>query len=657
MGANGLERPQVDYRRDVDGLRAVAVLSVVFCHANLGLPGGFVGVDVFFVISGYLITSLILKDLHRGTFSLADFWERRVRRILPALLVVTVATLVAGWFLLMPDGFASLGKSVVGLALLVSNVQFWRDTDYFAAAAREKPLLHTWSLAVEEQFYLLVPVLLLLLARRRLLGRAFLLLALAMGFSFALSIYGTYRHSDATFYLLPTRAWELFTGCLLAFLPPARQQASALRKELLAGLGLALILLPCFLYDEKTRFPGLAALPPVLGTALLIWAGRSCLTGLPVANRFLAWSPMVFIGLISYSLYLWHWPLFAFAWSVTLDPLSPLMRCLLVVAGLALAVLSWRYVEVPFRHRKLIATRPQLVAATGLAFAALLSAGVAVYFSDGLEARLPSEARHFASFSQKDLRYNRSFEAEDVPGNLIRFGDGRSSPEVLVWGDSHAMAILPAIESLCREKGVTACAATHRSTAPVMDWFLRNSRYGMQERALPFNAAVRKYARTGGIRKVVLAAYWSSYCADPTFLQALSKSVRALRSDGLEVYFMKDVPVYGFNVPRALARYCLLGRDPRGLALSVSEYEAANEFHAVLLPELVKLGVKVLDPVETLQARTASTAILPFDDGGSFYRDEQHLGTYGALAIKPLFSPVFEGRGSRARADLGQLSR
>src|SRR3954464_14933807 len=208
-----------NYRPDIDGLRALAVLPVLLFHADLACPGGYVGVDVFFVISGYLITSLILKDLDRGTFSLADFWMRRIRRILPALVAVTMVTALAGWFLLIPSAYASLGKSIVGLALLVSNMQFWRETGYFTATAEEKPLLHTWSLAVEEQFYLFVPVLLLMLARVLRLRRAFWLIALAAVASLGLSIYGTKWYAAATFYLLPTRAWELFVGSLLAIRP------------------------------------------------------------------------------------------------------------------------------------------------------------------------------------------------------------------------------------------------------------------------------------------------------------------------------------------------------------------------------------------------------------------------------------------------------
>ncbi len=343
MSANSLS-----YRPDVDGLRAVAVLSVVFCHAGFGFPGGYIGVDVFFVISGFLIAGLIYKELRQGTFTLANFWERRVRRILPALLVVTVVTMIAGWFILMPDAYLSLGKSVVGLALLGSNVQFWRDTNYFESAAEEKPMLHTWSLSVEEQFYLFVPLFLLILARKSQLHRAFLLLAAAAILSFGVSIYGSHRYPTATFYLLPTRAWELFAGALLAFFPDKWFAVSARWKEAAAVLGMALILIPCFVYDHETRFPGLTALPPVLGTALVIWSGTLS-TQFPLLSRVLAWRPVVFIGLISYSLYLWHWPMLSFSRYQSIKTLPGLDRLILVLVSVVVATISWRFVETPFR--------------------------------------------------------------------------------------------------------------------------------------------------------------------------------------------------------------------------------------------------------------------------------------------------------------------
>ena len=636
-----------DYRADIDGLRAVAVLSVVFCHSGLSFPGGYVGVDVFFVISGYLITGIILKDFHRGTFSLADFWERRIRRILPALLAVTVATLLAGWFVLLPRDYRSLGKSVVGLALLLSNVQFWRDTGYFATVAERKPLLHTWSLSVEEQFYLFVPVFLMLVARIRVLHRVFFPIALAAIVSLCLSIYGSAKAPSATFYLLPPRAWELFTGALLAIHPSSQLVATPLRRESASAFGLALVLIPCFLYDEGTPFPGLSALPPVLGAALLILSGNAS-GRLPATSRLLTWRPMVLVGLISYSLYLWHWPLLAFAKYLSFSPLGYAERLLLVAASVILSVVSFKYIEVPFRNRRLLATRGRLLAFTFLAFAGLLCSGLVLYRGRGLEYRLPPKAAVFAATSRMDWKFIRELGVEDVPENLVCLGDAEAAAEVLVWGDSHAMAILPAIDSLCRETGIAGRAVTHSSTAPVLQYFFRG-RYGLNERAIPFNAAVANYIKSGTVRSVVLAASWRSYSGDTEFTNALLATIDALQADGVKVYFMKDVPGFDFNVPEALLRSCWYDWDISWLAMSPADYELQNRFHAAVLPMLEDRGVIILDPIPVIQARTESVNIPPYDSSGSFYRDNSHLSTYGALVLKPLFAPVIRSLGTPQR--------
>ena len=263
------------YRPEVDGLRAIAVIAVLIYHLGIGLPGGFVGVDVFFVISGFLITGIIHRGLENGTFSLGEFWERRVRRIFPALFVVLAATLAAGYWLLPPNELEDLGRSSVAQALLVANVYFSQSTGYFAGPAEFKPLLQTWSLAVEEQFYLFFPLALCFLKR---IGRMklFTLLATIALISLAASIYGIVFHpgSATTFYLLPTRAWELLVGCMLAVLP-WKCRPSPRRDGAIAILGLLAIAIPIFMYDSSTPFPGLAAVPPVLGTAAIIFATAS----------------------------------------------------------------------------------------------------------------------------------------------------------------------------------------------------------------------------------------------------------------------------------------------------------------------------------------------------------------------------------------------
>ncbi len=263
------------YRPEIDGLRGAAVLAVVLFHAGLGVPGGGIGVDVFFVISGFLITSLILKDLEGGAFTIASFWERRARRILPALTVVVLATLVAGWFLLLPGDYESLGRAAFWQAAFGANVHYYLETSYFSGAAEEKPLLRTWSLAVEEQFYLALPLTLLVLLRLRACrARLFLPAVFAAGvvLSLAASIYGVANHRAAAFFLLPTRAWELLLGSFVAVTPNDWLPRSNAVREVISLAGLGGVIVPCLLYTKDTSFPGLAAVPPCVGAALVIWS-------------------------------------------------------------------------------------------------------------------------------------------------------------------------------------------------------------------------------------------------------------------------------------------------------------------------------------------------------------------------------------------------
>lgn len=296
----------IKYRRDIDGLRTLAVLPVVFNHAGIpGFPGGFVGVDIFFVISGFLISGILAREVEESRYSVVRFYERRARRILPALFAVIAVTLIIGCFILTPMQFDGLGKSVATTLLFVSNLWFWYSAgDYFGPGVELEPLLHTWSLAVEEQFYFLYPLLLWALS-----GFSRKTLVLAVGslslLSLALSIYATPSHPTFSFYLLPTRIWELGAGALLALgvFPTSRQRWVS---ELAGVLGLGLIVGAILLVDDQTPFPGLSAVAPVAGAVLLIIAGFGPGS---TASRLLSLSPLVGIGLISYSLYLWHWPI------------------------------------------------------------------------------------------------------------------------------------------------------------------------------------------------------------------------------------------------------------------------------------------------------------------------------------------------------------
>lgn len=370
--------PDMQYRPAIDGLRAVAVALVLLYHAKAAsFPGGYVGVDVFFVISGYLITSLILHDQSAGRFSLARFYERRARRILPAFFLVAASTLVLGTLFLLPPDLVRLGSSTVAATLFLSNVYFWRvqGHNYLLDENTSEPLLHTWSLAIEEQFYLVFP--LVTLAARRFvplrLGTVFVTLAVI---SLAISIYLTHQHPWAAFYFPLSRAWELLLGASMAVIPVSRYLPNRC-GGVLQGTGLALIVSAAVFYDTLTPFPGLAALVPCLGSALIVgWSHEESMV-----QRALRHPIAVGVGLISYSLYLWHWPLLLLSRHLWLR--EPNGYEIAAVYGLAvmLAAATWQYVEQPFRHRQTVFSARQV------AVFASVAACVVVAFGWTLQAR------------------------------------------------------------------------------------------------------------------------------------------------------------------------------------------------------------------------------------------------------------------------------
>ena len=456
----------MNYRPDIDGLRTIAVVPVVLFHANVaGFTGGFVGVDIFFVISGFLITTIIHRELAEGRFSILRFYERRARRILPALFAVIVASLIAGWFILAPADYDKMGQSILSALLFVSNMWFWRNSGgYFDGATDYLPMLHTWSLAVEEQFYIFFPLLLMLLHKigRRLLLPAIVLLVAG---SLVVSVWATPRMPSASFYLLPTRIWELGVGSLLALglLPSTAPKAL---REGVGALGLVAVLAPVFLYDGSTVFPGLAALPPVLGAAALIWAGTA---GPVLASRLLSLRPMVWIGLISYSLYLWHWPIMAFArnrlFTVELEPMWQVMT---VLASLVAGWISWRFIEHPFRVPVRAGGMGQgrIFALSGAGMAVLGGMAVVSVITQGVPQR----------FNEDQIRLTRSisrfepaeacFGVQAAKRSCI-FGDPKGQVRWALWGDSHAKSILPALDTLAAREGIGLMFISAPSCPPI----------------------------------------------------------------------------------------------------------------------------------------------------------------------------------------------
>ena len=369
------------YRAEIDGLRALAVVPVILFHAGFELfSGGFVGVDVFFVISGYLITTILVEDIENQRFSIVNFYERRARRILPALFFVMLCCLPLAWMLLLPNQMKDFAQSLVAVSLFASNILFWRESDYFSAAAEDKPLLHTWSLAVEEQYYILFPVF-LFLAWRFGKNRVFWMVVVFAAISLALSEWGWRNRPVANFYLAPTRAWELLAGSIAAFIV---QKRGVEKNNTLALLGLVAIIFSIFAYDESTPFPSVYALVPVLGVVLLVlYADKDT-----YAAKLLSTKLFVGVGLISYSAYLWHQPLFAFARVRSLGESSTAELIFLSIITIVLAYFSWRFIERPFRSTAPGAfSRKSVFVSALVGFVSFSAVGVYGHYSDGSKNR------------------------------------------------------------------------------------------------------------------------------------------------------------------------------------------------------------------------------------------------------------------------------
>ncbi|GCL63479.1 acyltransferase family protein [Pseudaquabacterium pictum] len=437
------------YRPEVDGLRAIAVLSVILFHAGFEwVRGGYVGVDIFFVISGYLITTLILSEHAAGRFSLATFYERRARRILPALFFVMAVCIPFAWFWMLPYQLKDFAKSVLSVLVFSSNVLFWRESGYFEAATELKPLLHTWSLAIEEQFYVVFPLVVMVTWR---LGRRALpvLVVLALITSLGLAEWASRKGIIvANFYLLPTRAWELLIGSAVAMYLLRHPQ----RPSPLAGagalLGLVMVLFSILRFDRTTPFPSLLALVPTVGAALMIVFAQA--GGL--VYRLLASPPAVGIGVISYSAYLWHQPLFAFARLMLPDPSRPgWLYAALIAATLALGWISWKHVEQPFRGRGWLSRRQVFLGAL-VGSLALAAVAVPMVMANGVISRFPAKDHYLLSISPTEL--GRYTERRFRQAERQAFDAAGASPRVLLVGDSYAQDFL----NMVGENGFMASA-------------------------------------------------------------------------------------------------------------------------------------------------------------------------------------------------------
>ncbi len=629
------------YRSEIDGLRAIAVLPVIFFHAGIDfLSGGYVGVDVFFVISGFLITTIIVSEIQEGSFSLLNFYERRARRILPALFFVMLVSLPFAWMWLLPSDLKDFSKSLIAVPTFSSNILFWSESGYWGESNEIKPMLHTWSLAVEEQYYIFFPIFLMLMwkIRKRWIISTVLVLALI---SLAASHWGAYNKPTVNFFMLPTRLWELAIGALIAFYLLRHNKEFSPSKtlsEALGILGLSMIAYAVFMFDETTPFPSLYALVPTVGAALIIlFASSNTLVGKLLSSKLL-----VGLGLISFSIYLWHQPLLAFARHGSFYQPSTIALSALALLSIPLAYLSWRFVEQPFRtkgnfDRKTIFT---LSAAGSFAFIAIGLSGI---MTNGYEQRATKSDVTMRSIDQR-WRINAGLDLECTEQfTLSEKCNTSDKPEIMVWGDSYAMHLVKGI--MASKPDVKLIQMTKYVCGPflgIAPIVKPDYPVSWSKECLGFNKQVKQWLeQNDSIKYAVLSSPFSQYLGNDSEIllsdgkqtaasielisAEFKKTLKALAEMGVKPIVFSPPPANGINLGRCLTRAEWKGKELR-----------ACNFNKDSMLDIREVVYKFLDTIEDkyevvrlddymCEGRECNTHI----DSTFLFRDEGHLSHEG----------------------------
>jgi peptidoglycan/LPS O-acetylase OafA/YrhL len=645
------------YRPDIDGLRAVAVVAVVLYHSRIaGWEGGYVGVDVFFVISGYLITLVLAaSNPRRLRMGLGNFYLRRARRILPAMLLTSLVVTVAAVVILLPWNLIRFGKYLAASAVALTNITAWTDTNYFNVGALDVPLLHYWSLAVEEQFYLVYPATLLIIGRwvgsRRLPALAVLTCA-----SLGLCIWASTHRPTANFYWAPTRGWELLLGALVA-LSSERGGWRRLPAELAAVCSLLAIAFAIYSFGSAVRYPGVLTLVPCLATATLIATGRAHRTWVA---RLLSLPPLVFTGCISYALYLWHLPVLVLFRYYNIEGPGTGELLLLLALIYALAVTSWLLIERPIHRRTLLRPTPSFLLACLIATSVVLTSGVLLWRSDGLPKRFSPEVVALANGGLTPPEGERActtlLAVHVAVGRLCRYGpdtaeDGGS---VLLWGDSHAMRLVSPFEAEARVHHLRLYAAGMGGCRPLLGVASRTVSEPDRAACAEFNEAVVRAIASLNPRLIVLSGHWIDPEHDlllrPGFqvasgqsklARALENTLPRIRSADRAICVVQDVPTFKYDVPYALAMARRRGIDTDFLGVTRDDALAQYRDADAAFRELERSGVlRIADPKDAL-CRSGSCAFQA--QGRPLYSDSNHLSIAGVEFVASSLARCFDG--------------
>lgn len=643
------------YRKDIDGLRALAIIPVVLFHAGVaGFSGGYVGVDIFFVISGYLITSIIYRDLVKNRFSFIDFYKRRVLRLLPPLLAMLLVVTPLSYFLLTyPNEFERYGGSLFAQGLFLANIYFLRNTDYFAAPGETYPLLHTWTLSVEEQFYLLFPFLFFVLYRyfNSLIGK---ILLVAGALSFVLCVYLSVinpngvmpfhlldilwngaTNSTVAFYVLFTRAWELIIGALIAvFMWAPKKERTC---QVLGFLGLTCILISVFLFNYKTLFPGYAALLPTVGAALIIVSASNYQTHVSklLSSRFLVW-----VGLISYSLYLWHWPIFVFG-KTFLKEVNWFSSLLLILLAFLAASVSYKFIEHPFRK--------STESIKNVMVLSLLLVSL-IFVTYGFKVK-NEEIKN-----SKDYDFTQALFNDENKHDFTRCGQNllddscdlgnkeKEGYDFVLWGDSHAAMFFTLLHKIATEKNLHGRVFSQGDCIPIID----NDLSKLSSQCQKLSHTAFSFISNNNIKVVILGIKWDKYTTDTfnesqnnrifnqsssktdteTIKQGLPATLQKLEKNGSQVYVLRQVPYQDrFDNRKLYYQSVREGYLVEISEVSRDEYLSRRSDMDSVFSDLDSMGITVIDPIDIF---CSSGLCIIEKDGVFLYSDNNHLTTEGS---------------------------
>lgn len=645
-----LTHPQ--YRADIDGLRAIAVLSVVGFHAfPKWIHGGFIGVDIFFVISGFLISTIIFSNLENASFSLVEFYRRRIKRIFPALLLILITTYILGWFVLLADEYKQIGKHIVGGTTFLSNFMLWNESGYFDNDSANKPLLHLWSLAIEEQFYIFWPLLIGFVWKKK--WGVVAVSAIITLVSFTLNVYNLERDISSAFYLPSSRFWELMIGCLLAYLLLNKPLLYIKHNNLRSFFGLALLASGLLAITKEQDFPGWWALSPTIGAFLIIsasptaWVNRKILS-----NKLLVW-----FGLISYPLYLWHWPLLTFGRIIEGKTPSYFARFAIVLISIVLAWLTYKFIERPIRFGNY--SKLKTVALLTSMFT-VGYVGYLCYIQDGYSFR--AFPKKYESYTQSITKTDRTVECFEIPyayetkkNWFCNLGEKTIHPRFFAIGDSHALSVVPALEKYSKEHRTNILFAGTSGCPPLLGiQAIRGEADIQKNNCQKLNERVFEYVRDNKIEAVLLIARWSYYTGGTThptefsfismdsskkaskefsrasFEYGLNQTIRRYNAIGVHIYLFEDNPQQLYDPKTILRKSGLTDRLINKYAVTTAEHHTNQSWISNQFKRIANDVSGIINFDDALCNRD----LCPLVKNGEFlYYDDDHLSIAGSMKI------------------------